>query len=151
MADYKPTKNAPIPPTMAITPNCAFCPAPAVGIGGGLVGIVPLPDREVEGTVGTEVGSSGQSVTVEVGSSGVSVGTSVGASVAESVGSAGVEDSGALVGGSGVSVAGGGMTLRVAVAPHSSRDISLGQQPALVQRVPAGQYSVGGKVSHHYY
>jgi hypothetical protein len=30
-------------------------------------------------------------------------------------------------------LAGGGMTLKVAVAPHSSTELSSGQQPALVQ------------------
>jgi hypothetical protein len=40
-------------------------------------------------------------------------------------------------------VAGGGMTLKVVLAPHSERGVPLGQHPASVQKVPAGQYAVG--------
>lgn len=37
--------------------------------------------------------------------------------------------------------AGGGMTLRLTVAPHRLRGVPFGQHPALVQYQPAGQYS----------
>ena len=41
----------------------------------------------------------------------------------------------------------GGMTSRVVLALQSAREEPLGQQPASVQYVPAGQYSVGEEMS----
>jgi hypothetical protein len=108
---------------------------------GGLIAVVvPLCCAVVHGTVttGTEdvpgavVGSTSDEEVAwpsdEVVGSALE---EVDSALEEVVGSTGVE-----VGGAGlddVLVLGGGITLRLTVAPHSSREVPSGQQPALVQ------------------
>jgi hypothetical protein len=118
-----------------------ICEAPPVGVGAGDVG-TSSAEEELDDTGGcsvvvgaADVGSGMMLVSSLVGSSEL-VGSGV---TVDSSGSSELVGSGGLDGSSdcsGCAVAEGrvgGMIVRVTVAPHSSRDISSGQQPPSVQ------------------